>query len=151
MVIYGILVYLLRLVMSPRLMTAEDNNRELYHPYEYCRLITDMAMKFYTNTDATPYVEIKGSPLKLLQGHNVYGFECMRLAAIHMLGMLTDAFPKLLPILDFQAIEVLCLDTTYIFRLPHQTWCSRHSITWQILHLVTVKLEKSKWQFTLVG
>lgn len=95
---------------------------ELYHPYESLPSdYTDMAMKFYTNTmNATPYVEIKGSPLKLLQGHNVYGFECMRLAAIHMLGMLTDAFPKLLPILDFEAIEVLCLDTTYIFRLPHQ-------------------------------
>lgn len=95
---------------------------ELYHPYESLPSdYTDMAMKFYTNTmNATPYVEIKGSPLKLLQGHNVYGFECMRLAAIHMLGMLTDAFPLLLPILDFDNIEVLCLDTTYIFRLPHQ-------------------------------
>ena len=95
---------------------------ELYHPYEALPSdYTDMAVKFYTNTmNTVPYVEIKASPLKLLQGHNVYGFECMRLAAIHMLGMLTDAFPKLLPILDFGSIEVLCLDTTYIFRLPHQ-------------------------------
>ena len=82
---------------------GQTTTGELYHPYESLPSdYTDMAMKFYTNTmNATPYVEIKGSPLKLLQGHNVYGFECMRLAAIHMLGMLTDAFPKLLPILDF--------------------------------------------------
>lgn len=95
---------------------------ELYHPYESLPSdYTDMAVKFYTNTmNAIPYVEIKASPLKLLQGHNVYGFESIRLAAIHMLGMLTDAFPQLLPILDFEVIEVLCLDTTYIFRLPHQ-------------------------------
>jgi II/X family phage/plasmid replication protein len=111
---------------ATRHVSKDDDGKtitgELYHPYESLPSdYTEMAMKFYTNTmNATPYVEIKGSPLKLLQGHNVYGFECMRLAAIHMLGMLTDAFPLLLPILDFDNIEVLCLDTTYIFRLPHQ-------------------------------
>lgn len=95
---------------------------ELYHPYESLPSdFTDMAVKFYTNTmNAMPYVEIKASPLKLLQGHNVYGFECMRLAAIHMLGLLVDALPRLMPILDFDNIEVLHLDTTYFIRLPHQ-------------------------------
>lgn len=111
---------------ATRHVSKDDDGKtitgELYHPYESLPSdYTDMAVKFFTNTmNAMPYVEIKGSPLKLLQGHNVYGFECMRLAAIHMLGMLTDAFPLLLPILDFDSIEVLCLDTTYIFRLPHQ-------------------------------
>ncbi|WP_151959138.1 phage/plasmid replication protein, II/X family [Acinetobacter junii] len=96
---------------------------ELYHPYESLPSdYTDMAMKFYTNTmNAVPYVEIKGSPLKLLQGHNVYGFECIELASDHMLGMLFEAFPQLLPILDLPKTEVLCLDTTYLFRLPHQS------------------------------
>lgn len=96
---------------------------ELYHPYESLPSdYTDMAMKFYTNTmNATPYVEIKGSPLKLLQGHNVYGFECLQLASDHMLGMLMEAFPHLIPILDFANTEVLCVDTTYLFRLPHQS------------------------------
>lgn len=111
---------------ATRHVSKDDDGKtitgELYHPYESLPSdYTDMAVKFFTNTmNAMPYVEIKGSPLKLLQGHNVYGFECMRLAAIHMLGMLIDAFPLLLPILDFDSIEVLCLDTTYIFRLPHQ-------------------------------
>ncbi|HDU7906413.1 TPA: replication protein, partial [Acinetobacter baumannii] len=43
---------------------------ELYHPYESLPSdYTDMAVKFYTNTMNTPpYVEIKASPLKLLQG-----------------------------------------------------------------------------------
>jgi II/X family phage/plasmid replication protein len=95
---------------------------ELYHPYESLPSdYTDMAMKFYTNTmNTSPYVEIKGSPLKLLQGHNVYGFECLELASDHMLGMLMEAFPDLIPILDFTKTEVLHLDTTFLFRLPHQ-------------------------------
>lgn len=95
---------------------------DLYHPYEALPSdYTDMAVKFYTNTmNTVPYVELKASPLKLLQGHNVYGFEPIELGAFHMLGMLREAFPKLWPILDVEQTEVLCLDTTYLFRLPHQ-------------------------------
>ncbi|KXZ67321.1 Phage replication protein CRI [Acinetobacter venetianus] len=95
---------------------------ELYHPYESLPSdYTDMAMKFYTNTmNTVPYVEIKGSPLKLLQGHNVYGFDSIELGSDHMLGMLFEAFPQLLPILDVKNTEVLHLDTTFLFRLPHQ-------------------------------
>lgn len=95
---------------------------ELYHPYESLPSdYTDMAVKFYTNTMNTPpYVEIKASPLKLLQGHNVYGFESIELGSDHMLGMLLEAFPQLAPILDLENTEVLHLDTTYLFRLPHQ-------------------------------
>lgn len=95
---------------------------ELYHPYESLPSdYTDMAMKFYANTMNTlPYVEIKASPLKLLQGHNVYGFESIELGSDHMLGMLFEAFPQLVPILDLPNTQVLHLDTTYLFRLPHQ-------------------------------
>ena len=95
---------------------------ELYHPYEQIHSdFTDMAMKFYTQTTNTPpYVEIKGSPLKLLQGHNVYGFDCLELGTYHMVGMLLEAFPKLAPILDLPNTQLSCLDTTQIIRLPHQ-------------------------------
>ena len=95
---------------------------DLYHPYEALPSdYTDMAVKFYTNTmNTVPYVELKASPLKLLQGHNVYGFESIELGAFHMLGMFFEAFPKLSGILDVDNTEVLCLDTTYLFRLPHQ-------------------------------
>lgn len=95
---------------------------ELYHPYEALASdFTDMAVKFYTNTmNTVPYVELKASPLKLLQGHNVFGFESIELGAFHMLGMFFEAFPKLTQILDVEKTEVLCLDTTYLFRLPHQ-------------------------------
>jgi len=94
----------------------------LYHPYESLGSdYTDMAMKFYMDTmNAMPYVEIKASPLKLLQGHNVYGFESIALGAFHMLGMLQEAYPTLCSILDFENTEVLHLDTTYFIKLPHQ-------------------------------
>ena len=95
---------------------------DLYHPYESIpSSYTDMAMKFFANTMNTmPYVEIKASPLKLLQGHNVFGFESIKLGATEMLGMLCDSYPKLCGILDFENIEVLHLDTTYLTKLPHQ-------------------------------
>jgi II/X family phage/plasmid replication protein len=95
---------------------------DLYHPYEALPSdYTDMAVKFYTNTmNTVPYVELKASPLKLLQGHNVFGFESIELGAFHMLGMFFEAFPKLTAILDVDKTEVLALDTTYLFRLPHQ-------------------------------
>jgi II/X family phage/plasmid replication protein len=95
---------------------------DLYHPYESLPSdYTDMAVKFFTNTmNALPYVELKASPLKLLQGHNVFGFESLQLGSEHMLGMFMEAFPKLTAILDFENTEVLALDTTYLFRLPHQ-------------------------------
>ena len=95
---------------------------DLYHPFEALPSdYTDMAVKFYTNTMNTiPYVELKASPLKLLQGHNVFGFESIELGAFHMLGMFLEAFPKLAQILNIDKTEVLCLDTTYLFRLPHQ-------------------------------
>lgn len=112
---------------ATRHVSKDDDGKtitgELYHPYESLPSdYTDMAMKFYTNTTNTPpYVEIKASPLKLLQGHNVYGFECLELSSTHMLGMLFEAFPYLVQILDLENIEVLHLDTTYLFRLPHQS------------------------------
>jgi II/X family phage/plasmid replication protein len=111
---------------ATRHVSKDDDGKtitgELYHPYEQIHSdFTDMAMKFYTSTTNTPpYVEIKGSPLKLLQGHNVYGFDCLELGTYHMVGMLLEAFPKLAPILDLPNTQLSCLDTTQIIRLPHQ-------------------------------
>ena len=111
---------------ATRHVSKDDDGKvttgELYHPYESLPSdYTDMAVKFYTNTTNTPpYVEIKGSPLKLLQGHNVFGFDDLELGTYHMVGMLLEAFPKLAPLLDLPNIELSCLDTTYLMRLPHQ-------------------------------
>lgn len=98
------------------------NTGDLYFPYDKIpSSYTDMAFKFYTDTtNIVPYVELKASPLKLLQGHNVYGFDCIKNGACEMLAMLINSYPKLAQILDFTKTEVMHLDTTFFFRLPHQ-------------------------------
>lgn len=94
----------------------------IYSPFESLPSdFTDMACKFYHDcTNTLPRIELKASPAKLLQGHNVYGFDDILLGATEMIGLLTDAYPKLCAILDFANAEVMHLDFTYSARLPHQ-------------------------------
>ncbi|WFF39695.1 phage/plasmid replication protein, II/X family [Moraxella nasibovis] len=109
-----------------RVVTLGDDGKpkaqDLYAPYDTLGSdYSDMAVKFYDKgINCLPYVELKASPLKLLQGHNVYGFESIELGAVQMLGMLIDAFPDLCAYLDFAKTEVLHLDITYMASLPHQ-------------------------------
>lgn len=96
--------------------------QDLYTPYDKLGTdFSDMAIKFYDKgINCLPYVELKASPLKLLQGHNVYGFESIELGAIEMLGLVTEAFPDLCKYLDFENTQVLHIDATYMATLPHQ-------------------------------
>lgn len=109
-----------------RVVTLDDDGKpkaqDLYAPYDSLGSdYSDMAVKFYDKgINCLPYVELKASPLKLLQGHNVYGFESIELGAVQMLGMLIEAFPDLCFYLDFAKTEVLHLDITYMASLPHQ-------------------------------
>lgn len=109
-----------------RVVTLDDEGKpkaqDLYAPYDTLGSdFSDMAVKFYDKgINCLPYVELKASPLKLLQGHNVFGFDSIELGAIEMLGMLIHAFPKLCAFLDFPKTEVLHLDTTYMASLPNQ-------------------------------
>ncbi|MFC0819886.1 phage/plasmid replication protein, II/X family [Moraxella marmotae] len=95
---------------------------DLYAPYDKLGTdFSDMAIKFYDKgINCLPYLELKASPLKLLQGHNVYGFESIELGAIEMLGLITEALPELCKYLDFANTQVLHIDTTYMATLPHQ-------------------------------
>lgn len=97
-------------------------DRELYCKYESLpSSFTDMAIKFYhKSTNCLPYLELKASPAKLMQGHNVFGGESIEQGAYEMLGLIIKAYPKLLTYLDFTKIEVLHLDATFSARLPHQ-------------------------------
>lgn len=109
-----------------RVVTLGDDGKpkaqDLYAPYDTLGSdYSDMAVKFYDKgINCLPYVELKASPLKLLQGHNVFGFESIELGAVQMLGMLIDAFPDLCAYLDFAKTEVLHLDVTYMASLPSQ-------------------------------
>ncbi len=65
-----------------------------------------------------PGVEMKASPAKLLQGHNVFGPTSIRKGGEVMLKWLAGSYPKLHALLDWQNAEVYCIDCTYSVRLP---------------------------------
>lgn len=101
---------------------GEVQSDYLYHCYETLGTdYTGMAFKFFDETqNIKPHVELKASPLKLLQGHNVYGFDDIDLGAAEMLGLLAESYPDLYSILDIGNAEVMHLDSTFFTRLPHQ-------------------------------
>lgn len=67
-----------------------------------------------------PGVELKASPAKLLQGHNVFGPTSIRKGGEVMLKWLAGSYPKLWALLDFEAAEVYGIDCTYSARLPDE-------------------------------
>jgi len=73
-----------------------------------------MAFKIFENgRNCDPFVMIKCSPVKLLQGHNLYGFDDMRKAAENMLALLFNTFPELSAMLDVVNTEVSEFDLKY--------------------------------------
>lgn len=98
------------------------STRDLYVPYDKLpSSYTDMAIKFFDKgINTMPYLELKASPAKLLQGHNIYGGQSIEQGAFEMLGLLMQSYPSLCKYLDFAKIEVLHLDATFSARLPHQ-------------------------------
>lgn len=67
-----------------------------------------------------PGVEIKASPAKLLQGHNVFGPTCIEKGALVMLKWIAGSYPKLFAMLDVSASQVYALDCTYSARMPNE-------------------------------
>lgn len=67
-----------------------------------------------------PGVELKASPAKLLQGHNVFGPTSIRKGGEVMFKWLAGSYPKLWALLDWQAAEVYGIDCTYSARLPDE-------------------------------
>lgn len=67
-----------------------------------------------------PGVELKASPAKLLQGHNVFGPTSIRKGGEVMLKWFAGSYPKLWALLDWQAAEVYGIDCTYSARLPDE-------------------------------
>ncbi|UWG52575.1 phage/plasmid replication protein, II/X family [Pseudomonas aeruginosa] len=67
-----------------------------------------------------PGIEIKASPAKLLQGHNVFGPVCIEKGALVMLKWIAGTYPKLAQMLDISATQVYALDCTYSARMPNE-------------------------------
>lgn len=68
-----------------------------------------------------PFVEIKASPAKLLQGHNVYGSCDIELCVEAMVSTLTTALPKFCTMLDFYSAEIKQIDCTFTAHMPDET------------------------------
>ncbi len=104
-------------------VTKEVTHGELYHPYEKLpSSYSTMAIKFYdTCRLCSPYMELKASPAKLLQGHNVFGGESIYNGAAEMLALLEDSYPWFFSeCLDIEKADVRQLDTTFHAKLPSQ-------------------------------
>lgn len=98
----------------------------LYHAFESLPTsFTDMAFKVYDDSNFYPYVEIKCSPAKILQGHNVFGSTDIELGALEMIGILASTHPKLLSMLDVSATEVWEMDITYSARMNSESIASQ--------------------------
>ncbi|AXH75006.1 MAG: replication initiation protein [Inoviridae sp.] len=104
-------------------VTKEVTHGELYHPYESLpSSYSSMAIKFYdTCRLCPPYMELKASPAKLLQGHNVYGGESIYNGAAEMFAILESVYPWFFSeCLDIEKADVRQIDTTFHARLPSQ-------------------------------
>ncbi len=103
-----------------------DKNSEvhdLYCPYQNIpSSYTDIACKAFNSEPRAnvywPYFELKASPAKVMQGHNVYGSENLRLGIEYMLDALAMAQPELFELLDVGLGEIVQLDCTYSVQMP---------------------------------
>lgn len=100
---------------------GKEHNSALFHPYERVPThFTGMAMKVFFDSSYAPYVQIKASPAKLLQGHNVFGSDSIEQGAMEMLGFLDLAYPLLSRMLDVTQAWVSHIDVTYSARLKDE-------------------------------
>ncbi|YCO05171.1 phage/plasmid replication protein, II/X family [Vibrio sp. VNB-15] len=91
---------------------------DLYCPYQTIpSSFTDIACKAFDSDPRAntywPFFELKASPAKVMQGHNVYGSENLRLGIEYMLDALATAQPDLFELLDVGMGEIVQLDCTY--------------------------------------
>lgn len=93
----------------------------LFHPYESVPThFTGMALKVFFDSAYEPFVQIKASPAKLLQGHNVFGSDNIEQGAMEMLGFLHVAYPVLARMLEIPKAWVSHIDVTYSARLKDE-------------------------------
>lgn len=95
----------------------------LKHPYESLPShYTGVAFKLFEGgKNFEPCVELKASPAKLLQGHNVFGPTDFELCGIEFFGVLASAMPDLYDLLDVPNTVVARVDVTFSARVANQT------------------------------
>jgi II/X family phage/plasmid replication protein len=90
------------------------------HPWESIpSSYESMAFKIFDHRyDALDsfYIELKASPAKLMQGHNVYGSSCLYDCSMHLLELLCMIYPQLAERLDHNTWTLSQIDVTYSSR-----------------------------------
>jgi II/X family phage/plasmid replication protein len=110
----------------------EVRTDDLYHSWSKIpSSYTDIACKVF---NAEPranvywgYLQIKASPAKVMQGHNVYGSEDFRLCVEFLLNSLQQAQPALWDLLEIGLAEIARIDCTYSIK------CANSDITRQAI------------------
>jgi len=74
-----------------------------------------LAMKWWDSNSMTsePRLEIKGSPAKLMQGHNVFGSTSIEKCSVFMMELLQTAYPELINAIDWKRTTFDLIDVTY--------------------------------------
>lgn len=105
-------------------VTKEKHVDHLRHPWESLSTgFTPMAVKIFHESmgkRVMPGVELKASPAKLLQGHNVFGPSDIAVGAAEMWQWLAIAYPGLSKMLDLEQAEVYDIDCTFSARLSDE-------------------------------
>lgn len=105
---------------------GEVKAQHLFHPYESVpTYYTGMALKVFFDSSYYPFVQIKASPAKLLQGHNVFGSDNLEQGAFEMLGFLHEAYPVLSSMLHIPSAWVSHIDVTYSAKLKDQSTANK--------------------------
>ena len=97
---------------------------ELSHPYEAIpSYFGSLAMKVFNGSDrmkTPPYIELKASPAKLLQGHNVFGSTNLDVCCFVMLKTFCEALPELYEMTDTENTMIDWIDVTYSAHIPSE-------------------------------
>ncbi|HCH8075453.1 TPA: hypothetical protein PEV06_000503 [Acinetobacter baumannii] len=111
---------------AARVVYADENDclqhTELFHPFEsIASNLSGFSFKVFNNCKFKPRVEIKFSPSKILQKHNVFGPKSGFHAVCEVLTSLHLLYPKLIQYLDISNAEILAIDYTASARLKSKT------------------------------
>jgi len=74
------------------------------------------------------FIEIKASPAKLMQGHNLFGTDSLAPCALFMIELLTKSYPDVAEYLDFDSWTVEQVDITY------HSWCKTENEALQFVN-----------------
>lgn len=126
-------------------LLAEVSN--LRHPFESLPSSwSNLAFKVRAGgKNYLPFVEIKASPAKLLQGHNVYGSCDVNLCMGALIVAFSYALPEMCEILDFKNIELGQIDCTFTAHLEKQS--DRRNVISALKHISNGQTKGSKSAF----